>query len=273
MARSSPSNTRAVPSKVSWSMPATLTTAPLGASEPVSTAIPPWAWMGSSIRWTTSPSGAGGSRAARFSATVRPVTVRQSPCSSPASSSSRITTGTPPMRSMSAMWYLPWGLVSARCGTRAATLLKSSSSSSTRASWAMAKRWSTALVEPPRAMVTAMAFSKASLVIIWRGRIPARRSSTTAWPEREGGVVPPAVDGREPRSSPGRAMPRASATEAMVLAVNMPAHDPSVGQALCSMRLSSSSVSASTAWAPTASNTEVMSSARSRTRPGRIEPP
>ena len=50
-------------------------------------------------------------------------------------------------------------------------------------------------------------------------------------------------------------MPIASATEAMVLAVNMPAHEPSVGQALCSMRLSSSSVRASTAWAPTASNT------------------
>ncbi len=63
------------------------------------------------------------------------------------------------------MWYFPWGLVSARWGTRAATALKSSRSSSTRASLAMASRWSTALVEPPRAMVTAMAFSKASLVI------------------------------------------------------------------------------------------------------------
>ena len=35
--------------------------------------------------------------------------------------------GTPPTRSMSTMWYLPCGLVSAMCGTRAATLLKSSS--------------------------------------------------------------------------------------------------------------------------------------------------
>ena len=58
----------------------------------------------------------GGSMAARFSATVLPVTVRQSPWSSPASSSSFITTGTPPMRSRSVMWYLPWGLVSAMCG-------------------------------------------------------------------------------------------------------------------------------------------------------------
>ena len=153
-------------------MPATLTTAPFGASDPVSTAMPPWAWIGSVSRWTTSPSGAGGSRAARFSAIVRPVTVRQSPWSRPASSSSRITTGTPPMRSRSDMWYLPWGLVSARWGTRAATVLKSSSVRSTRASLAMASRWSTALVEPPRAMTTAMAFSNASLVMIWRGRMP-----------------------------------------------------------------------------------------------------
>ena len=83
-----------------------------------------------------------------------------------------MTTGTPPMRSMSAMWYLPWGFVSAMWGTAGGTLLKSSSASSTRASLAMASRWSTALVEPPRAITTAMAFSKASLVMICRGRMP-----------------------------------------------------------------------------------------------------
>ena len=72
---------------------------------------------------------------------------------------------------------------------------------------------------------------------------------------------------------PGRDIPRASATEAMVLAVNIPAQEPSVGQALCSIRESSSSLSASMAWAPTASKTLVMSSARSSTRPGKIVPP
>ncbi len=130
----------------------------------------------------TDPSGAGGSMAARFSATVFPVTVRQSPCSRPASSRCFITTGTPPMRSTSAMWYLPPGLVSAMWGTRAATRLKSSSARSTRASLAMASRCSTALVEPPSAMTTAMAFSNASFVRIWRGRMPALASSTTATP-------------------------------------------------------------------------------------------
>ena len=77
-------------------------------------------------------------------------------------------------------------------------------------------------------MVTAMAFSKASLVMIWRGRIPSRSSSTTAWPEAK------AASSRRRSTAgadelPGSDMPRASATEAMVLAVNMPAHDPSVG--------------------------------------------
>ena len=170
------------------------------------------------------------------------------------------------------MWYLPWGLVSARWGTRAATALKSSRLRSTRASLAMAIRWRTALVDPPRAMVTAMAFSNASLVITCRGRMPARSSATTDRPDSK------ASSSRRRSTAgadapPGRDMPRASATAAMVLAVNIPAHDPSVGQALCSMRLSSSSERASTAWAPTASKTEVMSRARSRTRPGRIDPP
>ena len=81
------------------------------------------------------------------------------------------------------MWYLPCGLVSAMCGTRAATLLKSSRASSTRASLAMARRWRTALVEPPRAITTAMAFSNASFVMICRGRMPSSRRRTTAWPE------------------------------------------------------------------------------------------
>ena len=96
MASSSPSNTRAVPSKRESSIPATFTTLPFGASDPRRIAMPPCAWIGSPSGCTTSPSGAGGSRASRFSAIVLPVTVRQSPCSRPASSSSRITTCTPP---------------------------------------------------------------------------------------------------------------------------------------------------------------------------------
>ncbi len=68
-------------------------------------------------------------------------------------------------------------------------------------------------------------------------------------------------------------MPMASATDAMVLAVNMPAHEPSVGQALRSMASSPASSRVPAAWAPTASNTLTMSSASPLWWPGRIEPP
>ncbi len=80
------------------------------------------------------------------------------------------------------MWYRPAGLVSAMWGTRAAMRLKSSSARSTPASAAIASRCSTALVEPPRAITTAMAFSNACFVMICRGRMPALSRSTTARP-------------------------------------------------------------------------------------------
>ncbi len=75
-------------------------------------------------------------------------------------------------------------------------------------------------------------------------------------------------------AEPSRLIPRASPTLAIVLAVNMPAQLPSVGQALRSMRPSSSSVSEPAALAPTASNTLTMSSASpAAPRPGRMLPP
>ena len=63
--------------------------------------IPPVGWIGLSSARTMVPSTSGGAMSARFSAIVLPVTVRQSPCSSPASSRAFITTGTPPTRSTS----------------------------------------------------------------------------------------------------------------------------------------------------------------------------
>ena len=80
------------------------------------------------------------------------------------------------------MWNLPPGFMSAMCGTRAATRLKSSRSRATRASLAIASRCSTALVEPPTADVSAMAFSNASFVMIWRGVMPSSSIRTTAAP-------------------------------------------------------------------------------------------
>ena len=84
-------------------------------------------WIGSFIAWMIAPSGSGGAISARFSAIVLPVTVSASPCSRPASSSARRTTGTPPMRSMSVITNRPNGLTSARCGVRSPIRLKSSS--------------------------------------------------------------------------------------------------------------------------------------------------
>src|SRR5690625_6884422 len=72
------SNTRAVPSNTSVSKPADFTTAPPGANEPRRIVTPPVLWMGLSISRRILPSGSGGLMSARFSATVFPVTVRQS---------------------------------------------------------------------------------------------------------------------------------------------------------------------------------------------------
>ena len=122
-------------------------------------------------------------------------------------------------------------------------------------------------------MVTAMAFSNASLVMIWRGRMPELEQAHDGLAAGVGEVVPAAVDGGRPRRVPGSDMPSASPTDAMVLAVNMPAQAPSLGQACRSISPSSSSVIVPAAQAPTASNTLTMSRARPLWSPGRIEPP
>ena len=64
------------------------------------------------------------------------------------------------------------------------------------------------------------------------------------------------------RLGAGSDIPIASPTDAIVLAVNIPAQEPSVGQARRSISPSSFSVMVPAAHAPTASNTLTMSSAR-----------
>ena len=118
----------------------------------------------------------------RFCASVLPVTVRQSPCRSFASSSIFISGWMPPMRMSSDIMYLPLGLRSASTGTRLPMRVKSSSSSGTFAACAIASRCSTALVDPLSAMTTVIAFSKASRVRICDGVMPAFTSRTTALP-------------------------------------------------------------------------------------------
>ncbi len=123
-------------------------------------------WIGSVSGCTTRPSGPGGASASRFSAIVLPVTVRQSPCSSPASSRwlhhDRHAADRVEIDHVEPTARLEVGDVR----DTEPTALKSSSVSSTFASFAIARRCSTAFVDPPSALVTAIAFSNASLVMI-----------------------------------------------------------------------------------------------------------
>ncbi len=165
-----------------------------------------------------------------------------------------MTASTPPTRSRSVITNFPAGRTSTRCGVRREIRSKSSSASSTPASWAMASRCSTAFVEPPRAITTAIAFSNASRVMICRGRMSARSTSVSARPlSRAKTSRRASTAGGE--AAPGSDIPRASAAAAMVLAVYIPAQDPVVGQAARSIPRSSSSEIVPFACAPTASNT------------------
>ena len=98
------------------------------------------------------------------------------------------------------------------------------------ASFAIARRCSTELVEAPIAMSTVSAFLNAAAVIISEGRTPFPSSFITASPvsfasarrcEYTAGMVP----------FPGSAMPSASHRQFIEFAVNMPEHEPQVGQA------------------------------------------
>ena len=97
---SSPSKQRAGPENFSFSMPATFTIAPSGARLPFRPTTPPVAVIGLLAGWTTSWSGFHFTDF-RFSAMVRPVTVMQSPCRKPWSSSVFIRSGMPPASNMS----------------------------------------------------------------------------------------------------------------------------------------------------------------------------
>ena len=127
------------------------------------------------------------------------------------------------------MTNFPKGLRSPSNGTFDPIRLKSSRVRSTSASWAIASRCNTALVDPPSAITVVIAFSKAFLVKISRVVIPKRIKLTTASPDltenasRRRSTAGGAAD-------PGRERPRASPTAAIVFAVYMPPHAPSPGQ-------------------------------------------
>lgn len=84
----------------------------------------------------------------------------------------------------------------------------------------MAMRWITALVEPPMAMETRMAFSKAAGFMICEGRM-ASWAMRTAWRPLISASCRRRLSGAGMAALPGRAIPRASAMLAMVEAVPM----------------------------------------------------
>ena len=101
----------------------------------------------------------------------------------------------------------------------------------------MAIRCNTALVEPPSAITTVIAFSKARRVMICRGTMPRSIRFTTAAPAREQSsrFCPETASCAELF---GKLMPSASMAEAMVLAVYMPEQDPGPGMEVRSTKLS-----------------------------------
>ena len=141
-----------------------------------------------------------------------------------------------------------------------------------RPQWAMASRWSTALVEPPTAITTAIAFSKASRVRIWRGRRPALIAATSTLAD-SAALSAFSSSSAAMVDEQGRLMPIASMTDDMVLAVYIPPQEPAPGQAFRSTSSSSAASIFPAACSPTASNTLTMVRSRPAWCPGLMVPP
>lgn len=171
---------------------------------------------------------------ATFSANVEHVMVGIPPSSSCAAMRSFCTEGTPPMAYRSAMKYFPEGARSAMKGILSETRWMSSSVRATPAVAAMARKWTTPLVLPPRAMVMTRAFSKE------RG---VRRSQGLMLRSMQVLMASAALmhsrifagDDAGVEEEPGRERPMDSMAVAIVLAVYMPPQAPGPGQACCSM--------------------------------------
>jgi len=131
------------------------------------------------------------------------------------SRTSRSTARSPPARWKSSIKYRPAGWRSTSIGTRDPIRSKSSSVNSTPDLPAIARRWTTALADPPNAARETIALWKLAFV----RNVPGRRSVATistadfpvpwaAWRSRLSGAGVPAT--------PGTTVPSASATNAIV---------------------------------------------------------
>ncbi len=219
------------------------------------------------------------SQRAIASARVRLCTVGTSVCSSPPRASSPRMPNTPPARCTSSMWYFGvFGATLHSCGTRRDSASMACRSKSTSASCAAASRCRMVLVEPPMAMSSVIAFSNAARVAMPRGRAPISsppyqrwHSSTIRRPARRNSCSRSACVARvEP--FPGSDRPRASVRQFIELAVNMPEHEPQVGQALRSYSATFSSLALSSAAITIASTRSSLCSDR-RVLPASIGPP
>src|SRR6185369_12534709 len=127
----------------------------------------------------------------------------------------------------------------------------------TPAAEAMARKCSTALVEPPVAMISATAFSIDLRVMMSRGHklFFIAATSTAADSAAESAF---SASGEAICEEPSRLMPSASNEELMVLAVYIPPQAPTDGQAFFSMPTKSSSLILPALNEPTASKAETM---------------
>mmetsp|Transcript_721 Transcript_721/g.2356 ORF Transcript_721/g.2356 Transcript_721/m.2356 type:complete len:267 (-) Transcript_721:643-1443(-) len=238
---SSPSKQIAVPSNLRPSFPVIFATEPSGARSPYRIWMCPDFLIGSLMGRSTSWPSTSGRHSSRFCARVLPVTVMQSPSMTPSSMRYLSTAGVPPTLCTSSMTYLPLGLRSAMNGMRSEHAWKSSRVRVMPAARAIAMRWSTALVEPPRAMTVTIAFSNAVRVMMSRGLRSFSSMLRTAAPALKHST---AFRGSSAGTEElyGRVIPSASIAVAMVLAVYMPPQAPAPGHELRTMAKRSSSV-------------------------------
>src|SRR5450759_431318 len=266
----SPSKTRAGPECFRRSCPASFTTQPSGASEPRRIASPPVFLSGRVMSRTTCCPGVSRASAAS-SRSERPVTVTAC-LRKPASLSRFAMRREPPARERSGAVNRPPGFRSTKSGVRAEIASKSSRTSGTPASRAIARRCRTAFVEPPVAAQDVIAFSKAARVRIFAGVRPSARRSMTSRPAaRATRAFAGAVAGTS--FAPIGEMPRNVSAVAMVFAVNWPPHAPAPGQAPASTSQSPASESFPAECAPTASKTSWIVTSFPPTCPGSIDPP
>ena len=193
---------------------------------PDSTRNPAFSRIGSLTGRITSRSSL--SMPARFSPIVRPVAVIAPMCNIPAFASSPITAGTPPARKKLSPRYSPAGCMFTSSGASKPTVSQSFTSSATPACRAMAARCGGALVDPPIAVLTTMAFSKASRVRMSDGFRSSSTICTIRLPVSYAMFIR-SRNGAGIADEPVSVIPSASAIAFMVLAVPIVLQWPRLG--------------------------------------------